>query len=90
MPFFKIKQCPQELENNILLELQKRSIPAERDAEMFNRHNIDQFIKKLNSRPLIKLRVLANRLPPWVYALLKIFPFYQAIRQKLIMPALKK
>ncbi len=91
MVFFKIKHCQsEELEKNILSDLQKRSIPSGRDAELFKRCSAEQFLKKHNSRPLIKLRILANRLPPWVYAILKMLPFYQAIRQRLLMPALKK
>lgn len=91
MVFFNIKHCQTEaLEKNILRDLQKRSIPSERDAELFKRYSIEKFLKKHNSRPFIKLRILANRLPPWVYAILKILPFYQAIRQRLLMPALKK
>lgn len=91
MVFFKIKHCQtEELEKSILLDLKKRSIPAGRDAELFSQCSSERFLEKYHSRPFTRFKVLANRLPSWVYAILKIFPFYQVMRERLKLPVAKK
>lgn len=91
MAFFTIKDCDvNEVERGILAALKNRPIREEQDAELWGRCTVDYFMERYCSRPTIKFKMFFNRLPPWVYAVCKIFPFYTALRKQLLMSLRKK
>lgn len=86
MAFFKIKNCDvNQVEELILGSLKSRPIPQNHDAELFGRYTIDDFMGKRFNRWNYKLKAYLNGLPPWIYAICKVFPFYATLRKQLLI-----
>ena len=91
MSFFQIKDCDvNAVEKQIQKRLEERLIPQRVDIELQDRCTADDFLKRYYSRPAERFKIFCNQLPPWVYAIGKVLPFYSFIRKRLLMSFKKR
>ena len=91
MAFFQTKYFDvDEVEKKILSTLNNRPIIRSHEADLLNCHNIARFFKRYYSRPSVRLKIILNKLPPCVYAIFKVFPFYKSLRKQLLINSTNK
>lgn len=91
MSNFEIKGCDSDqIESKIKQSLQDRNIPLEQAAQKISQCTAEEFLKIYYSRPWVRIKTLLNNLPPWVYSLCKLFPFYNFIRKHTLMTSRKR